>query len=72
MLDAEVKRRLLRLLAGLMFFAAVNVLIGGVSVLVFNSCPDRAAATTDSCIDPHIDEVYEWIFLFRLEQLSAT
>ncbi|MDD2723201.1 MAG: hypothetical protein PHH59_04150 [Methylovulum sp.] len=36
------------------------------SRLYFFSCPARASATTDACIGPHIDELYDTILITRL------
>lgn len=56
----------LRILISIMLFLVVLLIGHFISDYVFYSCPVRASATTDACIDSHIDEVYDTILIIRL------
>lgn len=56
----------LRILINIMLFLVVLLIGGLISDYVFYSCPDRALATTEACIDPEIDALYEMIVMTKL------
>jgi hypothetical protein len=49
------------------------IFVGGIiSDHVFDSCPDRASATTDACVNPDIDVLYDEIIEIRLILIPIT